>query len=348
MSPVSDRETMRLVAELYYSRDLRQPEIAALTGFSVSKVSRLLALARTTGVVRIAIEPPPVEQPSVARELSRRFGRTVVVTAGRATDPAHAARLCGLAAAETIAARLPESGTIGIAGGYTIDAVVSALPRLERPGLTFVPVVGGWDPHNPLLDSNEMARRMAGRLGGSMRLLHAPGMLDTAEMRAALLHESSIAATIRLWSSLALVVMGVSGGPLARPGYGTVMDRLDDAGRQRLAGLGVAGDLAGHLFRLDGTFIEDEWSLRTISIPLDDLRRVPEVMIVAAGSNKVAAVLGCLRTGLLSTLITDRATAEAALRLADATPADVNTGGRGPRASASRAAASRASASRGR
>jgi DNA-binding transcriptional regulator LsrR (DeoR family) len=247
-----------------------------------------------------------------------------VVTPGRETDPARAARLCGLAAAETIAARLPTSGTIGIAGGYTIDAVVSAQSRMERPELTFVPVVGGWDPRNPLLDSNEMARRMAGRLGASMRLLHAPGMLDTPEMKDALLLESSIAATIRLWSSISLVVMGVSGGPLARPGYGTVMDRLDEAGRQRLAALGVAGDLAGHLFRLDGSFIEDEWSLRTISIPIEELRRVPEVLIVAAGSNKVAAVLGALRTGLLSMLITDRPTAEAALRLAEATPAGIS------------------------
>ena len=320
----TDREMMRLVAELYYTRDMRQPEIAALTGYSVSKVSRLLAQAREAGVVRIAIEPPSAEAPPVAAELSRRFGATVVVTPGRETDPARAARLCGLAAAETIAARLPTSGTIGIAGGYTIDAVVSALSRMERPELTFVPVVGGWDPRNPLLDSNEMARRMAGRLGASMRLLHAPGMLDTPAMKDALLLESSIAATIRLWSSISLVVMGVSGGPLARPGYGTVMDRLDEAGRQRLAALGVAGDLAGHLFRLDGSFIEDEWSLRTISIPIEELRRVPEVLIVAAGSNKVAAVLGSLRTGLLSVLITDRPTAEAALRLAEATPAGVS------------------------
>ena len=48
---VSLREMMRLVAELYYVRELGQPEIAALTGFSVSKVSRLLAAARIAGVV---------------------------------------------------------------------------------------------------------------------------------------------------------------------------------------------------------------------------------------------------------------------------------------------------------
>src|ERR1035437_9359786 len=43
------REMMRLVAQLYYVRELGQPEIAALTGFSVSKVSRLLAAPRPDG-----------------------------------------------------------------------------------------------------------------------------------------------------------------------------------------------------------------------------------------------------------------------------------------------------------
>ena len=46
----SQREMMRLVAQLYYVRELGQPEIAALTGFSISKVSRLLSAARTGAV----------------------------------------------------------------------------------------------------------------------------------------------------------------------------------------------------------------------------------------------------------------------------------------------------------
>ena len=48
-SAAGQREMLRLVSELYYVRALGQPEIAALTGFSVSKVSRLLAAARSAG-----------------------------------------------------------------------------------------------------------------------------------------------------------------------------------------------------------------------------------------------------------------------------------------------------------
>jgi DNA-binding transcriptional regulator LsrR (DeoR family) len=68
---------------------------------------------------------------------------------------------------------------------------------------------------------------------------------------------------------------------------------------------------------VDGLFIDDEWSRRTISISLDALRRVPRVMAIAAGSTKVAAVLGALRSGVLHVIVTDRPTAEGVMRLAD-------------------------------
>jgi DNA-binding transcriptional regulator LsrR (DeoR family) len=317
-APSGDREVMRLVAELYYLRDLRQPVIAEMTGFSVSKVSRILAQAREVGIVRISIDPPSDEQPAVARELGERFGVEVHLTPGRETDPSAAARLCGVAAAGYITDWLPVSGTLGLAGGYTIDALASALPARAMPGLTVVPVVGGWDARNRYLDVNELARRIADRLGAQVHYLHAPGMLDDEETKEALLRDSGVAATTRHWETLDAALLGVSGGPGIQPGYGTVMDRLDDPDRRRLGGLGVVGDVSGHLIRGDGTIIEDEWSRRTIAISVDELRRIPRVMFVAAGSNKHHSLLGALRAKLASHLVTDRPTAEGILRLSRA------------------------------
>jgi DNA-binding transcriptional regulator LsrR (DeoR family) len=93
------------------------------------------------------------------------------------------------------------------------------------------------------------------------------------------------------------------------------MDRLDDAGRARLSGKGAVGDVAGHLVRLDGSFVQDEWERRTISIPIETLRAVPRVVGIAAGANKVETIIAGARTGLLHVLITDEPTAAAALEL---------------------------------
>ncbi|HEX7496486.1 MAG TPA: sugar-binding domain-containing protein [Candidatus Limnocylindrales bacterium] len=311
----SQRGMMRLVSELYYVRELGQPEIAALTGFSVSKVSRLLAAARSAGVVRISVEGAPSEPTPLAKALSAALGVEVWVTPGHETTPAMAARLCGVAAAPRLAGELPDEGAIGLTGGYTVESLVAALPGGSHPGAMVVPLVGGWDSSNPHLNSNEIARRMAERIGAGVRLLHAPGLLDNEVTTAALLSDSAVTATTRYWGELRLALVGMSGAPRFAPGYGTVMDRLDPEGRARLAEKGAVGDVAGHLVRIDGSFVQDEWERRTISIPIESLRKVPRVVGIAAGSNKVETIVAGARTGLLHVLITDEPTAAAALRI---------------------------------
>jgi DNA-binding transcriptional regulator LsrR (DeoR family) len=314
-SAASQREMMRLVAELYYMRNLGQPEIATLTGFSVSKVSRLLAAARAAGIVRISVEGTPSEPTPIERALSAGLGIEVWVTPAHDPTPAVAARLCGVAAAPRLAEELPEDGAIGLTGGYTVESLVGALPPTSRPRAVVVPLVGGWDSSNPHLNSNEIARRFAERLGARVRLLHAPGLLDDEATTAALLADSAVTATTRYWGELRLALVGMSGAPRQTPGYGTVMDRLDEEGRDRLTARGAVGDVAGHLVRIDGSFLADEWERRTISIPLETLRKVPRVVGIAAGSNKVETIVAGSRSGLLTLLITDEPTATAALEL---------------------------------
>jgi len=156
---------------------------------------------------------------------------------------------------------------------------------------------------------------MAERIGASVRLLHAPGLLDNEATTRALLADSAVTATTRYWGELRLALVGMSGAPRFAPGYGTVMDRLDEEGRNRLAAKGAVGDVAGHLVRLDGSFVQDEWERRTISIPIEMLRAVPRVIGIAAGVNKVETIVAGARTGLLHLLITDEPTAAAALDL---------------------------------
>src|SRR5450759_580445 len=179
------REMMRLVAQLYYVRELGQPEIAALTGFSISKVSRLLSAARAAGVVRIAVEGVPTAPTPIARALSAALDVEVWVTPGHETAPVLAARLCAVAAAPRLLDELPQEGAIGLTGGYTVESLVNALPAGSLPAgslparsgpsgshprVVVVPLVGGWDSSNPHLTSNEIARHMAARIGAGVRL----------------------------------------------------------------------------------------------------------------------------------------------------------------------------------
>ena len=311
-----DDAMLRLVAELYYVREHSQADIAALTGYSVSTVSRLLARARAAGVVEIHVKPRTADLQRRAREVARALAiASVHITATHTASPSLASRLCGVAAAPWVSSLIPHQGVLGLVSGHTVAALIDSISGVTpRPGLTVVSLVAGWDPASPDLDANEAVRRAAEKLQCTYRLLATPAVLDSPELKRALLRESGIRITTDYWRRVDLALVGIGGPPGASPGYRTVMDRLTAAERQRLAAKGVVGDLSGHLFTLSGAFVGDEIRERTIAAPVGPLRRRTEVIAIAAGAHKVASIIGAARTGLVGTLVTDELTAAAILR----------------------------------
>jgi DNA-binding transcriptional regulator LsrR (DeoR family) len=310
-----DRSVMRLAAELYYIRDLNQGEISRLLSMSIATVSRLLAQARAEGIVQITVERDPNELVPLARKLSDALSVHVSLTPGRTDNPAGAGRLCAVAAAPAVADEIPMAGVLGTAGGYTIAALAGALPKTERPGLTIVPIVGGMhagDP--PLLEINAITDRIAGRLGATTIRLFAPGLLDSPDTKEALLADSVVKVTTDLWGQIDCALVGVSGVPGSKVGYPTVMDQLEGDVRRRLIAKGVVGDIAGHLFTIDGGLVEDDWASRLLCISFEMLRDSGQVIVVAAGSHKVQSIIGCTRTGVVSHLYTDEPTASAIMQ----------------------------------
>jgi DNA-binding transcriptional regulator LsrR (DeoR family) len=90
-----------------------------------------------------------------------------------------------------------------------------------------------------------------------------------------------------------------------------------DATMARLEAEGAVGEILVRPFTLDGRFVGDELRDRTIAFDAPDLPRVPVRIGVAGGPSKVRPILGALRTGAVTTLVTDRRTAEAVAEMAD-------------------------------
>ena len=73
--------------------------------------------------------------------------------------------------------------------------------------------------------------------------------------------------------------------------------------------LGAVGDILGHCFDKDGNFVDTDLEKRLVSIPVDMLKNIPERVAVAGGEYKTQAIQGLLRSGLVTGLVTDEATA---------------------------------------
>ena len=79
----------------------------------------------------------------------------------------------------------------------------------------------------------------------------------------------------------------------------------------RLAG--AVGDVMGQFFDRMGRPIEHPFNRRAIALPIDDLARIPTVVLVAGGNHKIAAIAAALTARLATVLISDEETAAAAL-----------------------------------
>jgi DNA-binding transcriptional regulator LsrR (DeoR family) len=300
------------VARLFFERQLTKVEIAARLRISRFRVARLLDQALANGVVRIEFRDAPAQDRTLGRAIEERFGVERCVVAATGGDDAAVARL----AADIVDGLLGRGEAIGIAWGSTVGRVVRAMTARDDPAIDVVQLAGSSTSLEAGTDPGDLTVVLAERLGARHHRIHAPAFVESTELRAALVRQPEIAATVGRFDALAVAVVGIgafvrsAGVPsssLLRSGA------LNARDLQRLAGLGAVGDLLVHAFTADGRFVAPDVTGRAIAISIDQLRRVPNVVAVAAGPAKVAAIGGALATGVVGALVTDAATAGALL-----------------------------------
>lgn len=300
------------VADLYYTRDMTQQEIAERLGISRPTVCRLLQRSRAEGIVRIEVIPPDGAHHAIERDLEERFSlrEAIVVTAGH---EAATQRALGRAAADYLDRILKGGERIGVSWGTTLRAVVDSLrPRTLRP--TVVPLVGGVGQITPGIHANDLAHGIAEALGGEVHLLHAPAIVASPRVRRALMTDDAIARALALARRVDVALVGIGAlvpsSTLVRSGYFSAHELAD------LRRRGGVGDICTRAFTREGAAVDDALERRILAVELSDLRRIPQVVAVAGGAAKAEAILGALNGGLVDVLVTDHQAGRAVLRSA--------------------------------
>jgi DNA-binding transcriptional regulator LsrR (DeoR family) len=300
-------------ARLYFEDELSQAEIAKRLSVSRSTVSRLIAQARESGIVRIEIRPP-IAASDVADALASVLGlRRVAVTPDGDGDRPPVA-LAGSALKELADLDLQAGQVLLLSWGRALWEIASGRLPLLR-GVHMVPAVGGMTESERPFHTNEIVRRAAERSGAIAHPLHAPAV-PSAALRRALLADDAIGAVIALWERIDVAIVGI-GVPPGQPGSYTPLHVSTDEARPLLSR--AAGDIATRYFDLNGRPIHYPAEKRLLAVSREQLQRAGTVIGVAAGENKHRAIVGAARAQLVDVLVTDAATAGAALELAEAT-----------------------------
>jgi len=287
------------IAKAYYYDDETQQAISERFGVSRVKVCRLLKQARDEGFVSISIRGPGADTAELERELAARYGigESIIVmdSGGDVSAPV------GNAAASYFARIVQEGQTVALSWGKSLLAFVNALEPVAD--VRVVQMLGGLGDSEADVHGAELARRMAQRLGTKPRLLQAPGVVVSREVRDALLADAQIAETLAAARKADVALLGIGtldeGSLLRRTSIISAIE-LDALSRA-----GAVGNVALRFFDAEGRTVPSGTDDRGIGLSLDEIRHIPRRVAIAWGTRKVAAIRGALCGGLVSTLITD-------------------------------------------
>ena len=105
-------------------------------------------------------------------------------------------------------------------------------------------------------------------------------------------------------------------GATTRTDDGVIFDNcITPAEHDGLLRAGAVGHICGHHVDGRGHHVDSRFCQRLLAVPFERLKGIPTVIAVAWGRGKAPAILGCLRGGLVSALVTDVPTAQAVLAL---------------------------------
>jgi deoxyribonucleoside regulator len=311
---VSDIGQLVQASRLYYELGETQSRVAEILGVTRPQVSRLLKRARAEGVVEIRIVDREAVSSAVADDLRDQFGLAAVHLAPALAGPEEVSRrMIGRLGAEVLRAAVRDGSIVGIGDGASISAVADAVAAdepIHETGATVVPLCGGYWFTGP---AREPFRRVADGIGGLALGLLAPGLVDDPATKRALVAHAGVRRIAELWERLEVAAFGIGGPAWSAAALGP------DTVRE-LEAADAVGEVLVSPFDAQGRFVGDGLRERTIAFDARDLGRVPVRIGVAGGPAKIRPILGALRGGLLTALVTDQSTAEAVLRLTDAEP----------------------------
>ena len=311
--PADQLATLVQIANMYYKDNLSQQEIANQLGVSRSLIATYLQRARDQHLVRTEIIDPRDDFANLALELSQTFSikKTVLVPYGHKSDEL-TRRAVAAEAAKFIEARLGEGDVLGIGWGRTTSRMVDLLAPTRPVSVDVVPLLGESGQESSYSQMNHLILRTAQHFGGRPRFLLAPMVVGSPQLRDMLWKDMVVQEVAAQWDRMTIACFGIGVLP---PTPGMIV-YIGDAYTPMLVSKGAVGDVCVHPFNQRGEILETPLTNCLIGVGVKQLGQTSCRIALASGIEKANAVVGALRTGLITHLFVDTQLAAAVIESA--------------------------------
>ncbi|NBI13961.1 transcriptional regulator LsrR [[Haemophilus] felis] len=304
---INEEELLARIAWFYYHDNLTQNEIGERLKLPRLKVSRLLEKGRQIGLIKVQINSRYKGCLELEEALKQRFQLDYIRVLPELENYEVNNRL-GVGAAQMLMNLLKPKQVLSFGFGDTVMHTIKySNDFIKQNKIKLITLTGGVGPY----------MQSIGQLDGScsVSIIPAPLRASSAEAAQLFQKESYVRDTMLAASMADVAIVGIgsttqkNASTLVKSGYLLNTTQLDQFRK-----LGAVGDILGYFFKQDGT-LQTEMAIHQelISVSLDNLKRIPTVIGVAGGEDKVDAILAALQGKYINSLVTEEKTARTIL-----------------------------------
>lgn len=288
------QKKLAYVAQKYYIEDQKQSDIARDLGVSRPLISRMLSEARELGIVEITIHEPGAREARLLErlQLSSSIRGGILVEDGANDDATN--RLLSQGAVELL--RQLGVRRLGVGWGYLIGQLVSWLEENPQPNSTITdicPLVGNASIPARNYQSNENVRLMAQQMGATPHFLYLPALPESLEEKQLLCSTEVYRQIQQQWERLDTALVNIGDYP-SSPDFASLVRYGNLLQQQR-----ACGRMLIYYFNEDGFIIQSEQDF-AIQIPIDILKRCPNIIGVCSANTSAKALRGALKSGFFT------------------------------------------------
>ncbi|MDY4280144.1 MAG: transcriptional regulator LsrR [[Pasteurella] mairii] len=300
--PISEEELLARIAWFYYHDNLTQGEIGDKLGLPRLKISRLLEKGRQQGIIKVQINSRFTGCLELEQALQQRFNLRHIRILPELEQHEINERL-GIGSAQMLMSLLQPNQLLAIGFGETIMQTIKySNDFITHNGIRLITLSGGVGPY----------MKGIGQLDGSCSISMIPAPLCASSIEAAKLFKKEACVRDIMLAACSADVAIVGIGATRQCGQATLLRTgyITEEKQQTLRSQGAVGDILGYFMQKDGRLQPDmPLHEELISVSLDKLTKIPNVIGIAGGENKVEAILSALQGKYINSLVTEEKTA---------------------------------------
>ena len=191
----------------------------------------------------------------------------------------------GSAAANYLLEHIHDGDVIAISPGTTVRAVIQSLDAQRQYQVEIVPILGSIQGELES-DLNYLSIIMGDRLGAKSHKLHAPAFVQSREHCEILRSIEPVKKILDIGRQANIALLGIGTLDPVTSRFIQFTALSAEEMREIIEGCGGVGEIGSFVYNIDGEPCGKEFAERVIGLNLDEIRRIPFRIGVAASAEK--------------------------------------------------------------